>query len=241
MIQLYQFTGLFGLPNLSPFCMKLECYLRMSGLEYQVVTCNDPRKAPNNKLPFIRCDGQTIGDSTLIIQFLENKYNLNTDAHLDDTQRAISQAFLVMLEHHLYWAALYSRWIDNDNWPQLKAHYFGKLPPGVRQLAAYFVRKRLHTEVYEQGLGRHDKSVIYDLALQDIDALARYLGDKDYFHGTTPSLIDAAVFSYVGNILVAPFTSPMKNQMLEYANLVAYSQRMYARYFPELLGEIVSG
>lgn len=29
MIQLQQFAPAFGLPNASPFCMKLETYLRM--------------------------------------------------------------------------------------------------------------------------------------------------------------------------------------------------------------------
>lgn len=82
MVQLHQFSTLFGLPNLSPFCMKVECYLRMGHLEHEVVDCNAPRKAPNHKLPFIKVGNETIGDSTLIMQFLEGKYGLSSDAHL---------------------------------------------------------------------------------------------------------------------------------------------------------------
>ena len=37
MIKLYQFKRTFGLPNMSPFCMKVETWLRMAGLEYETV------------------------------------------------------------------------------------------------------------------------------------------------------------------------------------------------------------
>ena len=32
MIVLHQFGAAFGVPNPSPFCIKLECFLKMSGL-----------------------------------------------------------------------------------------------------------------------------------------------------------------------------------------------------------------
>ena len=34
MIKLYQYSPAFGLPNASPFCMKLETYLRMAQLPF---------------------------------------------------------------------------------------------------------------------------------------------------------------------------------------------------------------
>jgi len=36
-IKLYQFAPAFGLPNASPFCMKMETYLRMAGLPFELV------------------------------------------------------------------------------------------------------------------------------------------------------------------------------------------------------------
>ena len=35
MIQLYQFAPVWGIPNLSVFCVKLETYLRMANLSYE--------------------------------------------------------------------------------------------------------------------------------------------------------------------------------------------------------------
>ena len=36
MITLHQPPRAWGMPNVSPFCVKLETYLRMTGVEYQV-------------------------------------------------------------------------------------------------------------------------------------------------------------------------------------------------------------
>lgn len=41
MLTLYQFEPAWGLPNASPFCMKLETYFRMANLDYQVDTSAD--------------------------------------------------------------------------------------------------------------------------------------------------------------------------------------------------------
>jgi len=56
MIKLFQFAPAFGLPNASPFCMKLETYLRMAGLPFELVNSGDVMKAPNHKLPYIHHD-----------------------------------------------------------------------------------------------------------------------------------------------------------------------------------------
>ncbi len=43
MLQLFQFYPAFGVRNLSPFCLKLETYLRMSGIEHEVVWSSSTR------------------------------------------------------------------------------------------------------------------------------------------------------------------------------------------------------
>src|SRR5262249_2576020 len=43
-IKLFQFPRMFGIPNISPFCCKLETWLRMTGISYEVVDTPDPRK-----------------------------------------------------------------------------------------------------------------------------------------------------------------------------------------------------
>ena len=63
MITLYQLARTWDMPNLSHFCVKVETYLRMTGLPYQV-TATLPIKAPRGKLPFIEDEGKKISDFT---------------------------------------------------------------------------------------------------------------------------------------------------------------------------------
>jgi hypothetical protein len=51
-IKLFQFPRMLGVPNVSPFCCKLETWLRIAQLPYEVVETRDPRKGPKGKLPF---------------------------------------------------------------------------------------------------------------------------------------------------------------------------------------------
>jgi hypothetical protein len=54
MIKLYQYAPAFGLPNASPFCLKLETWLRMTGLPFQIQPFDfrQMSKAPKGKMPF---------------------------------------------------------------------------------------------------------------------------------------------------------------------------------------------
>ena len=74
MITLYQFPPVWGLPNASPFCMKVETYLRMTGLPYQFARGADIRKAPKGKFPVIEDNGKIIPDSSFIVEYLKASY-----------------------------------------------------------------------------------------------------------------------------------------------------------------------
>ena len=50
MVLLHQFPRIWGLPNASPFCLKLETWLRMAGIEYQIVEVTDLRKGPERQI-----------------------------------------------------------------------------------------------------------------------------------------------------------------------------------------------
>lgn len=59
MIKLYQFERTWGIPNLSPFCCKIETYLRMAGIEYDIKSVL-PFSAPKGKLPFIEDNNEAL-------------------------------------------------------------------------------------------------------------------------------------------------------------------------------------
>ena len=74
MLKLVQFHPAFGSRNMSPYCLKLETYLRMTGIAHEVVWNSDTSKAPKGKLPYIIDGDQVMGDSVLIIDYLKEKH-----------------------------------------------------------------------------------------------------------------------------------------------------------------------
>lgn len=234
MIVLHQFARTWGIPNLSQFCVKIETYLRIAKLPYQIVE-SMPLKAPRGKLPFIVDDGQKIADSRLIVQHLKKTYGDTLDAHLTPAERGVATAFQRLLEEHLYWVGMMSRWNYTEaNWQTNKQAIFHPLPPVARDLAAAIYRIRIKSQIVGHGLGRLNAGEAFALGKEDIDALADFLGDKPYFMGGKPSSLDASAYGILVNTLGCPIESPLKDHALSKTNLVDYCRRIQAEYFPEL-------
>ena len=49
-------------------------------------------------------------------------------------------------------------------------------------------------------MGRHCEAQIHAIGKRDITALAGFMGDKPYFMGTEPCLIDARSYGFLANI-----------------------------------------
>ena len=233
MIKLYQFPRALGIPNGSSFCMKTETFLRMAGLEYEVVELMDPRKAPKGKVPYIEDNGRTIADSTFVQKYLEETHGVDLDASLNPTDRAVAHAFGRMLEERYYWVLIYCRWIDDRFWPTIKDIFFRSLPALIRPLVARSVRKGMRAELWHHGLGRHTEDEIYALGAADLDALAAFLDEKPFFMGDEPTAVDATVYASLANTLVEAIDSPVRRAALGHPNLPAYTDRMTQRFFPD--------
>ena len=141
MIKLYQFKPTWGLPNPSPFCMKVETYLRMAGLSYEVINGAVPFKAPKKKLPYIEDGTQMVADSGFIFKYLKQIYGDKLDENLSADEKASAHALSRLFEENLYWVALYSRWIEESIYLETKRVFFGAIPPILRELVAGRVRK----------------------------------------------------------------------------------------------------
>ena len=232
MIKLYQFAPAFGLPNASPFCMKVETYLRMAGLPHELV--NDGlrvMKAPKGKLPFIDDDGVVVADSTFIIEHLQRRYGAPLDEALGAADRAIATAFQRLFEEDLYWAVVHTRWVQEDGWAKTREAFFGTLKAPLRWLLPALARRGMRAEMRGHGMGRHAPERIHAIGCRDVDAVAAFLADKPFMLGDAPRSLDATAYAFLANLLWAPVDSPIRQRALVHPNLEAYCRRMKARYY----------
>ncbi len=232
MIKLYQFYPAFDLPNASPFCLKLETYLRMTKLDYKKCYLAYPAKSPTGKLPFVEINGEVLADSGVIICELKRRYGNELDQSLHTLERAQALALQRMIEEHLYWVLVYSRWIDPAGWAIVKKMFFAKLPWPMKLFVPELIRKKVTKQLHACGIGRHAKGTIYQLGVNDLKALADFLGDKLFFFGEQPTSFDACAYAMLANILWAPINSPLKQAVQAYPTFTAYCERMKKRFFP---------
>jgi glutathione S-transferase len=233
MIKLFQFRPAFGLPNASPFCMKLETYLRLAGLPYQSVYIDNPGKAPKGKLPYVDDDGIVMADSGLAIEYLEGKRGGALDAWLTPEVRAQGLAFRRLFEENLYWAVLYSRWAEPEAWRLTRAAFFESLPWPLKVIIPALARRAMLRELWGHGMGRHSAEEIYRIGVADIAAAADFLADKPCFLGDRPSTLDATAFAFLANVLWVEVDSPLRREARRHANLDAYCRRIASCCFPE--------
>jgi glutathione S-transferase len=232
MITLYTFGPSFGLPDPSPFVMKGEMLLKLSGLQYQTSTQGFGR-APKGKLPYIR-DGETVvSDSTLIRLYLEQRHGIDFDRSLGARERGIGWAAEKMLEDHLYWIMIYWRWLTEPNFTNGPKTFFKRAPAIIRPLAERFVLRKIRGNLHAHGIGRHSETEMTAMAARGIESLAQILGDNRYFLGPAPAGADATVFAFVAGALAPAFTSPVRERMQSMDNLVAYRDRMMREFYPE--------
>jgi glutathione S-transferase len=238
MITLYQFIRAWGLPDISPFVTKVDCYLRMTGLPYELVQfpLTELAKTLKSKLPIIEDQGRRVADSGFIVDYLKATYGDTLDGHLSPRDRAIGVALRRMMEESLYWSAIiHTRWQGDANFalyrPSLSAMI--DLPTEQRERAVDQFRQQILMEFHEHGMGRHSAEENYELAKTDLAALADYLGEKSYFLGEQPTTLDATAYAWLAHIIHVPFQGPAKEYAQSRPNLVAYCRRMQERYYPE--------
>jgi len=98
-VYLYQFPPADTVPNISPYCLKLETFLRANNIQYEnrFVTMG---RSKYGLVPFIELNGEHIADSQIIEERLRAKFNLKSD--LSDRDEAFSRAVARMVEHHTF-------------------------------------------------------------------------------------------------------------------------------------------
>jgi len=228
MLELLQFPPGAGLMNLSPFCMKVEVFLRLAKLDYRAVSTM-PLRTPKGKLPVLREGGMLVADSQAILAHLQLRHREQLPAALREPTTGAQLALRRMVEEDLYFAMLWFRWIDADGWRFTAPTFFGGLPGPVRAVLPALVRRKMRRDLVGQGTGRHTATEIAARAIADLDAVQAMLGDALFFAGAEPGTIDATMYAFLANLLWAPVESAPRSHLATQAALVAYCERLRER------------
>jgi len=238
-VYVYQFNRSPVIPSVSPFCLKVESWLKLHGIKYENVDhkCKF-RSKKGQMLPFIEMNGEETSDSDLIINSLATKFDKDINKALTPDQKNVQHAMIAMVENHLHWALVHWRSKNHENMLKgykmnLQTAIGSRLPTSV--LNFYFkytyCRKGLK-KVKAQGLGVHSAEDIEQFGKNDLTVLSELLGDKEFFFGDEPAMLDLVVFSHVAQIVMVDKEQPCSlRDFLEAdcKNLVGLVNRMKDR------------
>ena len=239
MIDFYtMITPLYGLPSLSPPCLKLETWFRIAEVPYRALPAPSLDQAPKGKIPFIEYKGERMGDSTLIIDMLKKREGIDLDGDLSATERAISVAFRRMIKENIYWAVIDVRYRVEENWQKYRHVLASALAPGAAEEqwapAIDGLRQVIVDQMWGHGIGRHNSDETAIIHIADFNAISDLLADKPFLMGDRPTTVDAAAYSYIGNLVRPPYENKVTEHVKSLDNLMRYWDRMTDQYFPEV-------
>lgn len=235
-IQLYGYVEFGELPDVSPFVVKLENYLRLAKVPYQK-RLGDVRKAPRKKLPYIEHAGRKVPDSQRIIEYLAGQGVCDLDHWLDAEQRAELLALRSMVETDLYFSViLHFRWQLDAGWQQ-----YGQAIGAVLQKSGVpgfllgpilrSVRKATIAQALGHGAGRRDTEENLAHAREIFSALANFLARRDgpWWFGEQPSSADAILHAFVGGTIVPKLGLPIEQLADPHPRLRAWFEHVDAQ------------
>jgi glutathione S-transferase len=233
MITLYTSGPMFGLPHPSPFVIKGDVLLKMSGVEYK----QEPMSfsgAPKGKVPYIKDGDLLLGDSYFIRRHLETKHKVDFTGGYNAGKLAHAWAFERMLEEHLYFLSVYERWLIDENFEKGPRQFFNMAPAPIRPIVRVIIRRKVKKMLTAQGLGRHSAVERLELGKGDVDAVSTQLGDNAYLMGNTICGADASVFGCLLSASSPYFKTELGAYIRSQPNIMAYVKRMSSKYYPEL-------
>ncbi|KAF9935624.1 hypothetical protein BGZ65_003205 [Modicella reniformis] len=260
-----------GKPAIGSFdvdSLKWMTYLKFNQIDFQIRPAFEPNMSPSGRLPFLALsNGSFVTADGFEAWVQENKPKVTTitaKEKLDHQEAAEALAFINLAESKIHTALLYTLWFEPSHFnTTTRQHYFGHHVWVLVNLLSYRERSRISQSMLLTR-AQIDRELIFEEAAAAIESLAILLGDghshghdekdaedkdKDkefYFFGkTSPSSLDAVVFSYLHVILTLPTirnveadevdagrrSGELARIVRKHDNLYKYSQNIWNKWF----------
>lgn len=221
----------WGLLAPSPFCAKVELYLRMLELPYEARPTLSTADAPRKKLPWIEDGDERIADSGNIVAHLRTRAGDPLgEATIPPERAAVHHLTRRTVEESLYFVLVAERWLDPALHRPYAADLLRPVPAPARPLVDLMVSRMLRRQLWEQGTARHPLEEALERGVRDLDAVELTLGDAPWFGGERPAAIDATVWGCLANLWYIPVESRLKAAIAEKPRLIDYLDRVTERW-----------
>ncbi|ULU07477.1 hypothetical protein L3Y34_018889 [Caenorhabditis briggsae] len=218
--------------------MKVETWLRMADINYEIPKCPITLRSQEGTLPFVELNGKEYYDSSFILRDVDEAIkpqHPSLDDHLSVEQKAVSRAFEAMIEKSMSISAWFYRMENTEKMLDLfDPKVFGLFSSILKMINSRFYASTLLKRISGSDIGFHNRDDIIKIGSDDLKSISKYLGNKHYFHGFKPTKVDACLFANLCQIYYAPYTSEHRDLIVgECKNLQEYVERIKNRYWPD--------
>ncbi|XP_060602044.1 failed axon connections homolog [Ruditapes philippinarum] len=222
--------GITG-PDTSHFVVKLETYLRFHNILYQSdFNIDNYKLGPKQKVPWIEYNDVTLGDSQMIIEFLNKELNVDMDAHLSKQEKALAWAIQKWIEEFMYWISVQWTWVLFIE----ETFQDGISPFPLDEKSA--VKDWVANMTYTAGIGRHSEEEILEMTVSNLRKFSDILGERQYIFGDKMSTVDCSAFGIFSQMRwLTPKSCPCYKVFEdgEISNVVKYLDRIRDHYWPD--------
>jgi hypothetical protein len=216
-VYLVQFPRSPTVPNLSPFCIKIETFLRANSIKYEVVETISSR-SKHHLLPYIELNGHQIADSQLIIIKLKEYFKIKDYKNAKDD--AIGRAISRTCEHHTFHVINFFKILENPTafagmlMTLMDNAFFNLFKPLLQPIIGKVFQGKVRNRI-GVSLGLFPKDTMKDLLHRDLQMFEDLLAENKYFFGDKVTEADITVFSHFAVTVYVPLDSYPKQIIKE--------------------------
>ncbi|KAI1646242.1 uncharacterized protein F4817DRAFT_316968 [Daldinia loculata] len=237
--------ALNGLPSFNPSCLKWQTFLKLAGVDFQVIPSNN-HASPTGALPFL-IPSSNPNSFAAPLPIPSNKleqYAAESGRHkISEVPSLKLEAYESLLDHRIRNAWLYSLYLSRPNSALLSHLYVTPVSASqiVRATILYQLRHAAEAQILRSiGTPTIDSKRLYDGAKEAFEALSTVLGSGDwFFEAPEPSLFDSTVFSYTHILLDQGLSWEdrwLTEIVSEFPNLVEHRNRILQKCWGQGLG-----
>ncbi|KAJ1372154.1 hypothetical protein KIN20_034233 [Parelaphostrongylus tenuis] len=226
-VYLYQFPRSKTIPNMSPFCLKVETFLKVNKIPYEVCPLLMGRSR-YGLLPFVELNGEQIADSQIIVDRLTKYFNVKPLS--SSKNEAIARVIERTADIHTFLVAYKFKVVENTDDIFLATLRDlgcpGVLLPIVTPVIAFLMKRKAANRI-AAAVGELDREEFKEMLKKDYDAYRDLLGSQKFLFGDEISSADCTLFGQLATLLYIPMSSYAKDILKEkYPTLVEYCDRI---------------